>query len=74
MKRMVQFTVLVVALLLLAGVSFAQNWCDCYKMSWIDLDSPECYDTSPTLLCFSLENQTGSFKGFCNDEGEMTLF
>lgn len=67
MKTMVKVTVLFVTVLLLTGVAFADNGCECYELSYNFLDDPGLIAIQvPWLIkvCFDGDNE-GTISGLC---------
>jgi len=62
MKMMVKSAVLMTMLLLLTGVAFAQGDCECYKITFTDLDNPAS-ETVYEEICLDYENHTGIWAG-----------
>ena len=73
MKMMVKLTVLLATLLLLTGISFADD-CRCYSVTCTNLENGMVISDHPVQMCFNYENQEGTYEGFCNTAGNMELF
>ena len=59
MKMMVKLAVLFATLLLLTGVSFAYDDCDCYEVTATEVDNPTHTHTASVGICFDYGNESG---------------
>jgi len=69
MKTMVKLAVLCTALLLLTGIAFAQVDCECYKITWTDVDNPADSGWDYSEICLDYENHAGTI-----DSCDLSLF
>jgi len=60
MKTMLKLAVLCAALLLLTGIAFAQGDCECYKITYTNLDNPTDGGWEYDEICLDYENYTGT--------------
>jgi len=65
MKAIVKLAVLFATLLLITGVAFAQEDCECYKITLTSLDNPPNTENAYEEICLDYENNTGAFET-CN--------
>jgi hypothetical protein len=67
MKKMLKLTVLLTTLLLLTGVSFAEPQCDCYEVTYTNLDDPTQVPPEPSSvrICYS-GYPVGTVEGLCS--------
>ena len=62
-KTIVKLAIFFAVSLLLTGIAFAQVDCECYKITYTDLDNPAYTSSDWNEICLDYENHSGTFDG-----------